>query len=122
MEKKGFDKARLDKIALSALKQSGNLYLPEIHTNLTLSELCKLPVNGSRFIAHCMTTEKDLLKYRYKKDSDVLILIGPEGDFSDREIDNALLQGFIPVNLGPLRLRSETAAFAAALSIHILNQ
>jgi 16S rRNA (uracil1498-N3)-methyltransferase len=69
-----------------------------------------------------MTTEKDLLKYRYKKDSDVLILIGPEGDFSDREIDNALLQGFIPVNLGPLRLRSETAAFAAALSIHILNQ
>lgn len=121
-EKKGFDKARLDKIALSALKQSGNLYLPDIQVNLTLSELCNISFQGNKFIAHCLTDEKALFKYSYSPGEDVLILIGPEGDFSEREIELAIKKGFIPANLGPLRLRSETAAFVAALTIHILNQ
>lgn len=121
-EKKGIDKPRLDKIALSALKQSGNLQLPEIHTNLTLSELCRTSSQDQKFIAHCLTDDTALLKYSYTPGSDALILIGPEGDFTPKEIDEALANGFIPANLGPLRLRSETAAFAAALTIHILNQ
>jgi 16S rRNA (uracil1498-N3)-methyltransferase len=121
-EKKRLDKQRLDKIALSALKQSGNLQLPEIHANLTFSELCRTASADQKFIAHCLTDDTALLKQTYTPGRNVLILIGPEGDFTPKEIDEALGNGFIPANLGPLRLRSETAAFAAALTIHILNQ
>lgn len=121
-EKKGIDKQRLEKIALSALKQSGNLWLPEISTNLTLSQILQSQTSEKKYIAHCLTDEKQLFKYQYHKNDDVAILIGPEGDFTDKEIKSAMANGFLPLNLGPLRLRSETAAFAAALTVHILNQ
>jgi 16S rRNA (uracil1498-N3)-methyltransferase len=121
-EKTRIDEKRLYKIAVSALKQSGNLWLPEIKTGLSYEELIKAPHSGQRFIAHCEDAHKDLLKHVYAAGTDAIILIGPEGDFSGAEIKMALDHHYIPVSLGKLRLRSETAALTALTIFSILNQ
>jgi 16S rRNA (uracil1498-N3)-methyltransferase len=121
-EKKKVDGNRLQKIALSALKQSGNLWMPEIKTSLTFAQLINEPWSGQKFIAHCEDSDKLLLKNACKKNENALILIGPEGDFSPNEIATALKNNFIPVSLGDLRLRAETAAITALITIQVNNQ
>jgi 16S rRNA (uracil1498-N3)-methyltransferase len=80
------------------------------------------PFVGQKFIAHCHKGEKPLLSTSYSKGENVLILIGPEGDFSEQEVELALKNGFSPVSLGESRLRTETAALAACHTIHVVNQ
>ncbi|MEL7021896.1 MAG: RsmE family RNA methyltransferase, partial [Bacteroidota bacterium] len=85
--------------------------------------LAKQDAHSQRFIAHCADdSEKQSLKYNYKSGTDVCILVGPEGDFSDEEIRQALRQGFRPVSLGNSRLRTETAGIAAVHTINLLNE
>ncbi len=121
-EKFKADERRIEKIAISALKQSGNRWLPEIKTGIPLNRLLSEPFHGQKFIAHCADGEKSNFKHACKPGEDAMILIGPEGDFSDKEINLATENNFVPVSLGNLRLRSETAAFAALMTYKLINE
>ena len=77
---------------------------------------------GFLFIAHCEATDKKLLKTELRPKEAVTLLIGPEGDFSTKEINQALGLGYIPVSLGNTRLRTETAAIVATHSVAYVNE
>ncbi|MBP7184499.1 MAG: 16S rRNA (uracil(1498)-N(3))-methyltransferase [Saprospiraceae bacterium] len=115
---------RLEKVVISAMKQSMQPYKP------ILNEMCKLKMFLSRvaaseaqkFIAHLPSSDDSLLKNAYQNNRDVIILIGPEGDFSDDEVNLIHSKNFTSVSLGKTRLRTETAALLACHSINFLNQ
>ena len=75
-----------------------------------------------KFIAHCYKEDKRVLKDEIEQGRDVLVLIGPEGDFSEQEIAEALSLGFVPVSLGNSRLRTETAAVVACHTAVLINE
>lgn len=121
-ERKEIKTARLDKILVSAMKQSQKATLPLLNGMTPFKTLINTPFEGRKFIAHCNDGEKRLMKDLYKKGENALILIGPEGDFSPEEVSAALAQGFEPISLGDSRLRTETAALTACHTLHVLNQ
>ncbi len=116
-ERKQIKEERMKKIMESAMKQSQQLYLPFLHPVTSFETFTGSPRNGKLFIAHCMDDDKRSLKEELSVDEAVTILIGPEGDFSVKEIETALDAGYIPVNLGRNRLRTETAAVVACHTI-----
>lgn len=113
---------RLEKILVSAMKQSQKATLPMLEGMTDFGVFVRRPFEGRKFIAHCEEGDKKLLKELYHSGEDVLVLIGPEGDFSEEEIALALRKGFQPISLGESRLRTETAALVACHTIHVLNQ
>lgn len=121
-ERREIKTARLEKILISAMKQSKKASLPLLTGMTGFSDFVKLPFDGRKFIAHCEEGEKVLLSQTYHPREKVLILIGPEGDFSPDEIKLAVQNGFEPISLGKSRLRTETAALAACQTVHVLNQ
>jgi 16S rRNA (uracil1498-N3)-methyltransferase len=121
-ERKEIKPERLEKVMISAIKQSIKAYLPELKPLMSFKELMKTPFDGQKFIAHCNEGEKILLRDAVVRGKEVLILIGPEGDFSNEEVDSALNNGFIPVSLGDSRLRTETAALVACCMVNLINQ
>jgi 16S rRNA (uracil1498-N3)-methyltransferase len=121
-ERKIIKTDRFDKIILAALKQSNQLFLPKLNEPMTYSEFIKQEFEGQKFIAHCEETDKNLLKQVVQPNQSVTLLIGPEGDFSVKEIDLALQNHFIPVSLGNTRLRTETAAIVACHSVAFVNE
>lgn len=121
-ERKEIKPERLEKVMVSAIKQSIKAYLPVLTPVKTFKETIKLPFEGLKFIAHCNEGEKVLLRDVVVKGKDVLILVGPEGDFSNEEVDLALKEGFIAVSLGEARLRTETAALVACHTVNLINQ
>ena len=112
---------RLNKIAISAMKQSKKTILPQINEMMDFNKFISRNFDGCKMIAHCAEDKKQLIKDIYKPDSNALILIGPEGDFSNEEISSAISAGFAPVSLGKSRLRTETAALMACHTIHLIN-
>lgn len=121
-ERKIVKKERLEKIIVSAAKQSVKAYFPKLNPLCTFVELMKNHQASQKFIAHCYNQDKPLLQTEIKKATDVLILIGPEGDFSLEEVENAISKGFIPISLGESRLRTETAGVVACHTVALLNQ
>ena len=121
-ERKIVKEERLEKIIVSAAKQSLKAYFPKLNPLSTFDELMKKHEASQKFIAHCYEEDKRLLQAEIKKTSDVLILIGPEGDFSMEEVQKAIFLGFIPVSLGESRLRTETAGVVACHTVAIVNQ
>jgi len=121
-ERKEIKPERLEKVMVSAMKQSIKAYLPVLNPLQTFKETIKKPTPGQRFIAHCNEGEKVLLRDAVIKGQDVLILIGPEGDFSTDEVELAVKEGFIPISLGDSRLRTETAALVACHTVNLINQ
>ncbi len=111
-ERKVIKPERLEKIIVSAMKQSLKAYLPKLNPLTPISNILKTEVSGGKFIAHCYEQDKKQLKEELQQSSN-LILIGPEGDFSEEELELALERSFVPVSLGNSRLRTETAALAA---------
>lgn len=109
---------RIEKIAVSAMKQSQKATLPIVNGMVAFKSFVERGFEGDKFIAHCEPGNKVNLKDIVVPGRDTLVLIGPEGDFSPAEIDLALKAGFKPVSLGPSRLRTETAALVA---VHIMN-
>ena len=117
---------RIEKILISAAKQSLKATVPTIHEPLSVKEFiqsCDKSPDTLRLIAYCFEDEqiprrsiKEVLN-EYSANR-IIILIGPEGDFSKAEADTALANGFIPVHLGESRLRTETAALTAAASVY----
>jgi 16S rRNA (uracil1498-N3)-methyltransferase len=113
---------RFEKILQSAMKQSISCYLPKMNEPMLFKDFIKLGFAGDLFIAHCEETDKKSLKNELKPNTDTTILIGPEGDFSIKEIKMALQNKFIPVTLGNTRLRTETAAIVACHSVTFINE
>ncbi|SCY12485.1 16S rRNA (uracil(1498)-N(3))-methyltransferase [Flavobacterium caeni] len=113
---------RMEKILQSAMKQSLHCYLPKLHEPVSFKEFVKQNRDGQLFIAHCEETDKKSLKSQLQTRTDVTILIGPEGDFSTKEIQTALENKFVPVSLGNTRLRTETAAVVACHSVAFTNE
>lgn len=112
---------RLEKIAVSAIKQSQKAFKPLIDDPTPLATLLHQPFDGQKFIAYCNGDLRVPLRDCYTPRSNALILIGPEGDFSDAEVQEALASGFNPVTLGQYRLRTETAALAATAFFNLMN-
>ncbi len=122
-ERKELKTERLQKILVSAMKQSLKNTLPKLDELTPVMNVITMPFNGQKFIAYCDDTiERKIFAKEYKPDKDALILIGPEGDFSREEVDCALENGFIAVSLGDSRLRTETAAVAACFTCHTIKQ
>ena len=121
-ERKEVKPARLEKILVSAMKQSQKATLPALTGMMDFRTFVTQPFDGRKFIAHCEEGDKKLLKQLYQPGENALVLIGPEGDFSPEEIELALKNGFLPISLGESRLRTETAALVACHTIHVLNQ
>ena len=120
-ERRALNTARLEKILISAMKQSQQALLPQLNGLTAFQDFISRPFQGSKFIAHCEEGVKPFLKQIYPAGQNALILIGPEGDFSTEEISLAIAQGFQPITLGQNRLRTETAALVALHTIHVIN-
>lgn len=113
---------RLEKIAISAMKQSLKAYLPLIET-LSFNDFMQQAATfeGLRFIAHCEGNQRTPIQSLLTPQQHVMILIGPEGDFSEQEVQQALSQGFAAVTLGDSRLRTETAALYTVVAANLLS-
>lgn len=122
-ERKVLKTERLRKILVAAMKQSLKATLPQLDDLTPFADFMKSLPDGQRFIAYCdpAIPRRDFVK-ECLPESDVTILVGPEGDFSQPEIRAALDAGFIPVSLGDSRLRTETAGVFACAAIHTINQ
>lgn len=118
-ERKVVKTKRLDKIAVSAMKQSRKAWKPVLHEMTSFKEFITADRGGDKYIAHCYEeVERTFLFDELKAlaaTEDVTILIGPEGDFSIDEVKDALAQGYHSVHLGTSRLRTETAGLAAVM-------
>jgi len=121
-ERKVVNQERFEKIILTAMKQSNVLFLPKLNEATTFKEFVKRKNEGFQLIAHCEETDKKSLKSVLKPNENVTVLIGPEGDFSEKEIALALENNFVPVSLGNTRLRTETAAIVACHSVGFVNE
>jgi len=123
-ERKVIKEERYERILQTAMKQSLKAYLPQLNPAVTFSEFIakQHDTNADRFIAHCEETNRFSLKQKLQPKQDILILIGPEGDFSTSEIETAIHSGFAPVMLGESRLRTETAAVVATHSVAFVNE
>ena len=121
-ERKIINNERFDKIILTAMKQCNQLYLPKLNSAITFKEFVKLKNEGLQLVAHCEETDKKTLKSVLVPNENITMLIGPEGDFSEKEIEAALENNYIPVSLGNTRLRTETAAIVACHSVVFINE
>ena len=98
------------------------MYLPKLNEAVTFKEFISQQNKGMQLIAHCEETDKKTLKSVLKPNEDITLLIGPEGDFSVKEIGLALENNYTPVSLGNTRLRTETAAIVACHSVVFFNE
>ena len=119
-ERRVIKNERLIKTAIAALKQSGKSLLPIVNEAVKFSDFVKQSKEQQKFIAFC-EEKTDLLQHKLTANNDVVILIGPEGDFSQSEVDLAKGNGFLPVSLGKSILRAETAAIVACNTVHFVN-
>ena len=114
-EKTHFRKERIRSILISAMLQSQQSWLPQLSEPVTFPELIKNENEEQKFIAHCLPEDKKDLKNLAMKAKSKIILIGPEGDFTEEEIAQAIQQDYLPVSLGETRLRTETAGVVASV-------
>lgn len=121
-ERKVIKNERIDKILVSAIKQSLKATKPILNEMTDFNKFVKKDFSGQKFIAHCYEGEKPLLKDVIIPGQDALVMIGPEGDFSQEEVKLAIDNGFVPISLGKSRLRTETAALVACHIMNLTNQ
>lgn len=121
-ERKTIKTERMERILVAALKQSVKALKPTLQPLTAFEVFVKQPFDGQKFICHCYPGDKPLLNAVCQPGTPVLVLIGPEGDFSLEEVALAEGHGFQAVSLGETRLRTETAAFVAAHIVELKNQ
>ncbi len=117
-ERKVIKTDRFEKIAIAALKQSQQFFIPKINTIIRFEDFLNQNTYPS-YIAHCQNTEKLLLAKQSFSAEDITVMIGPEGDFSSTEINLAITKGVLPVTLGPQRFRTETAALIGSYTLFL---
>lgn len=113
---------RVERIVVSAMKQSLKYSKPLVNEMTDFKKFISEPREGEKYIAHCYNDEKHLLKDIHESGVDATILIGPEGDFSPEEVKMAMDAGYKPVSLGNSRLRTETAALVACHTLMLKNE
>lgn len=121
-ERRVIKEERLEKVIVAAMKQSLKAYLPVLHPMTAFKHFVDSCREEQKFIAHCMEGDKKRLEEVYAAGKDVVILIGPEGDFSEEEVRYAREHGFVDITLGNSRLRTETAGVVACHSIGFINR
>ena len=112
---------RIERVAISAMKQSLKASLPKIYPLKKFKDFINDQSSGDKFIAYVDATNPHHLKDLAKPVSSYSVLIGPEGDFSPGELKLAIDHGFLKVSLGSSRLRTETAALVACHTLNLLN-
>ena len=120
-ERKIIKKERYEKVLLSAMKQSLQAFLPKLNDPVLFSEFIEQKSSEQLFIAHCHSGERFSFKRKIQPDQPATILIGPEGDFTEEEVQQALHKGFMPITLGHNRLRTETAGLVACTTVALCN-
>ncbi|MDR2912857.1 MAG: 16S rRNA (uracil(1498)-N(3))-methyltransferase [Alistipes sp.] len=124
-ERMVFKPERARRVMLSAMKQSLKFRLPVLDPLTAVREVLERPFDGVKLIAHCRASgagcERVAVSRALPAGGDVLILIGPEGDFSAAEVELAVGRGFVPISLGDSRLRTETAALVAVTAVYLAN-
>ncbi len=122
-ERRHIKPERFERIIQSAMKQSLKAWMPKLHPVVSFREFLDNECDWDvKCIAHCGTSEKRSLKQLAQPRQSVCILIGPEGDFSSEEINEAIKKQFQPIHLGKSRLRTETAAIVACHSVAFINE
>lgn len=122
-EKPRLKEDRINNIIISAMKQSVKAFKPVLNEAKAFNDFVFGDFTAVKMIAHCNSGyDRKKIDMLYQRNMNAVILIGPEGDFSDEEISLALKNGFDPVHLGTSRLRTETAAIAACHSVYFINQ
>lgn len=122
-ERKDVKIDRLIRVVTSAVKQSIKAYHPRINQPIKFKNFIEeFSIPSQRFIAHCGEGEKKEIKEYPSSNPNYLILIGPEGDFTNQEITLAGNKNFSAITLGNSRLRTETAALEACFEINFLNR
>ena len=121
-ERKAIKPERLEKVLMSAMKQSLKAYLPKLNSIISFNDFITNSKYQNKYIAHCNDGDKLHLKDSIQKNNDTLILIGPEGDFSPEEVTKAKENGFKEISLGTSRLRTETAGIVACHIVNLVNE
>ena len=121
-ERKVIKTERIEKIVVSAVKQSLKARKPLVNELTDFGKFIQQKFEGQKFIAHCYEGDKPLLKDVLIPGNDAVVLIGPEGDFSPEEVQKAEAAGFQAISLGKSRLRTETAALVAVHIMNLFNQ
>lgn len=125
-ERRSLKLPRIEKIVVSAVKQSRKAYMPQLNDLENFKTFVKRHSTGRRYIAHCYDEVARVNLFdelrKGSADGDALVLIGPEGDFSIDEVRMAVEAGFVSVDLGKSRLRTETAGLSAVMMMQLAKQ
>jgi len=121
-ERKSVPQERLVRLLVAGMKQSQKSFLPRLEALSPFDLFMKEPVPGVKVIAHCSSGPRKPLWELFRPDDPITVLIGPEGDFSEREVLQATGQGYHPATLGLSRLRTETAGVVVCQTISLLSQ
>ncbi len=113
---------RVERIIVAAMKQSLKAYMPVINDLTPFDQFMTQHASAHTYIAHCYDSDKQPLKNAYSEATDAILCIGPEGDFAEQEVAQAVQNGCQPVSLGNSRLRTETAGVIACHTIHLINE
>ncbi len=113
---------RLEKVLVSAMKQSLKAWLPRLNEPVRFKDFVTRGYEGQKFMGYCETGHESELHAIYRKGSDALVMVGPEGDFSKNEVKMAIDSGFTPISLGSSRLRTETAGIVVCQTIELMNR
>jgi 16S rRNA (uracil1498-N3)-methyltransferase len=120
-ERKDLKTERLIKILQSAMKQSLKAFLPRLNEPVSFEHFIKMSSGGNKFIANAAAGENNHLKNFINKNEKSLVLIGPEGDFTEKEMETAISNAYRAVSLGQSRLRTETAGLLACATVALAN-
>lgn len=121
-ERKNINIDRLNRISVSAMKQSLKATLPEISRLTPIADFIGGCSDAQKFVGYCAdNVDRRILAKELAPLTSTALMIGPEGDFAPEEVEMAMSAGFMPVSLGESRLRTETAAMAAAQTFHVIN-
>ena len=118
-ERKTINHERCNKIIISAMKQSVKFHLPKLNYLANFNDIININFNATKYIAHCQSYKRELLE-KQKFHENTMILIGPEGDFSEDEIQKAIEKNYKSISLGKSRLRTDTAGVKASIINSIL--
>ncbi len=121
-ERKNVNFERMEKIIIAAMKQSKKAYFPKLNQMTFYKDFLEYNNSSVKMIAHCSTGSKENIKKMKISLKNTTILIGPEGDFSEKEINLARQKAYYEINLGSFRLRTETAGVIACHTISLLNE
>lgn len=122
-ERKKIKWERFQKVIESAMKQSHKAYHPKLNELTSIQDFLEQDLDyDKKLMAHCYDTEKFSLKQIVKSKQSVLIMIGPEGDFTLEEVEQAKIKDILPLSLGNYRLRTETAGIASVQSLAFINE